>query len=110
MFMSKVAVVGPRDAILAFKALGADVFPVAQKTAALAAVEKASGLGYRLIFLCESLAGGMDKPISDLQQRIAATITVIPDRESTGAGLARVKARVEKAIGVDILFKGEEKA
>jgi len=110
MSMSKVAVVGPRDAILAFKALGADVFPVAQRPAALAAVEKAAGLGYKLVFLCESLAGGMEKPLSELQKRITATITVIPDRESTGAGLARVKQRVEKAIGVDILFKGEEKA
>jgi V/A-type H+-transporting ATPase subunit F len=108
--MSRVAVVGPRDAILAFKALGADVFPVAQKPAALAAVEKAAEAGYKLVFLSESLTGGIEKALAELQERIQATITVIPDRESTGASLARVKERVEKAIGVDILFKGEEKA
>lgn len=111
MPMSKIAVIGPRDAILAFRALGADVFPVTGSQSAKEALGKAADEGYQIVFLTEALAIEMEQALLSMQERTVPVITIIPDgRESLGTGTRRLKQRLEKAIGVDILFKGEEKA
>jgi V/A-type H+-transporting ATPase subunit F len=108
--MSKIAVIGPRDAILAFRALGADIFPANDAQSALAQVQKTADEDYQIVFLTEGLAAEIAGPLQELQSRVKATftvITVIPgNRDNLGLGLLRIKQRVEKAIGVDILFKG----
>jgi len=104
--MSKLAFIGHRDAVLAFKALGCHILPVNGPGEARAALERCSGEGYAIIFLSESLAKELGDAVSATSSRVP--ITVIPDhRGSTGAGLARLKKQVEQAVGVDMLFKEE---
>jgi len=111
MSMSKVAVVGPRDSILAFRALGADIFPATSKESALSALNRACDEGYGVVFITEALTQELGGVLEEYLSRQAPVITVIPDnRGSLGLGLGRIKQRVEKAIGVDILFKGEKEA
>ena len=40
---------------------------------------------------------------------LPAAVIIPEGQESTGQGLARLRAIVEKAIGADILFRGEGK-
>lgn len=111
MSMSKVAVIGPRDSVLAFRALGADVFPVTSRDGALSALNKVKDEGYQVVFITEALSSELAGPLEELGNQAAPVITIIPDnRGSLGIGLGRIKQRVEKAIGVDILFKGEKEA
>ena len=111
MYMSKVAVVGPRDSVLAFRALGADIFPVTGREGALVALQKARDEGYQLVFVTEALSQELAGPLREFADLQAPVISIIPDnRGSLGVGLGRIKQRVEKAIGVDILLKGEKEA
>ena len=64
MPMSKIAVIGPRDAILAFSALGADTFPASDRDSALSAIEKARTLGYQLVFVTETVAEQVAGPLN----------------------------------------------
>jgi V/A-type H+-transporting ATPase subunit F len=106
--MSRLAIVGHRDAVLPFKALGVTVCPVAGPAAALAAVKECVDAGYGIVFLTETLAQNLEAELSLLTSAASTVVTVIPDQlGSSGVGMARLKQRVEKAIGVDILFKEE---
>ncbi len=111
MLMSKIAVIGPRDAILAYRALGAEIFPVTGQAGAREALGRVTEQGYQIVFLTEALAVEMQAELASVINLAQPVVTIIPDgRESLGTGTRRLKQRLEKAIGVDILFKGEEKA
>lgn len=104
--MSKLAFIGHRDAVLAFKALGAQVLPVSGPGEARVALERCVAEDYAIVFLTEPLARELAEVLAALPSR--AVVTVIPDhRGQTGAGRARLKKLVEQAIGVDMLFKEE---
>ncbi|NPV69725.1 MAG: V-type ATP synthase subunit F [Firmicutes bacterium] len=106
--MSKVAVIGNNDAVLGFKALGVSVFPVASAEQAAEALKQASEEDFSVVFVTEPYAAKLDALLTELKARPSPVITVIPDnRGNVGLGMKRIKSRVEKAIGVDILFKEE---
>ncbi|NLV89434.1 MAG: V-type ATP synthase subunit F, partial [Tissierellia bacterium] len=54
--MYKVAVVGDKDSILGFKALGVDVFPVVEKDEARRVVDTLARNKYGIIFITEQTA------------------------------------------------------
>lgn len=106
---SGIAVVGDKDSILAFKAIGLDVFPVETEVQARDTVHTLAR-SYSVIFITEKFA----KQIESLTKRYLArpypVIVPIPSSEgNTGYGLELIKANVEKAIGADILFNKEDK-
>ncbi|HAI20338.1 MAG TPA: V-type ATP synthase subunit F [Clostridiales bacterium UBA8153] len=104
--MPKLAFIGHRDAVLAFKALGVHVLPVSGPDEARVALERCLEQEYAIVFLTEPLAQELAECLAALPSR--AVVTVIPDhRGNTGAGRARLKRLVEQAIGVDMLFKEE---
>lgn len=94
-----MGVVGERDAVLAFKALGMRVIAVSTP---------------------EETTKALHRLYSNHAQQVPETLeryktdpkcAVIPIPGSSGAngfGLSRVKANVEKAIGADILFNNEK--
>ncbi len=107
--MSKVAVIGNNDAVLGFKALGVTVFPVSTAGEAESALREASEREYAVVFITEPYAAGMEPVIREIRSRPSPVVTIIPDnRGNLGLGMRRIKTQVEKAIGVDILFKKEE--
>ncbi|MCR4397656.1 MAG: V-type ATP synthase subunit F [Firmicutes bacterium] len=106
--MSRVAVIGNRDAVLGFKTLGVSVFPVSTAEQAEKALEEASRLEFSVVFVTEPYASRLEPLIKSIKSRPSPVITVIPDnRGNSGLGMRRIKSQVEKAIGVDILFKEE---
>lgn len=106
----KIAMIGDKDSILGFKALGVSVFPVVDAGEAAVVLRKVSSDGYAVIYVAEHFARDLQDIIRKLQQASLPAVVVIPDhRENLGLAMEKLKLIMEKAVGVDILFKGEGK-
>lgn len=106
--MYKIAVMGSSDSVVAFKALGLDVFPVDNATAAkktLQMLTKSSEDGeYAIIYIEETIAAHMLAEIAKFKDKISPAIILIPGRDGpVGLGQNALKEAVEKAVGSDIL-------
>ncbi len=102
--MSKIAVIGDRDSILAFHALGLEVCATSDPREAARQIAALAKSDTAIIFLTEQLAAQMQQTLAVYQNRETPAIITIPNNSgSTGQGLAALKACVESAIGTDIL-------
>lgn len=100
---SKIAVVGERELVLSFKALGVPVFPVVNLEEAEERVKKLVEENYSLILLTEKFASQMQLLLNSLRTQSITTITPIPTSQgSQGFALESLKAILRKAVGVDI--------
>lgn len=108
--MYKIGIIGPRNSVLGFMALGfsvheAECAEVAEQT--LEALVK--GGEYAVIFLVEDYAEALSEELSKYKDLPLPAITVIPGSTgSNGYGLAAIKNAVERAVGADILFRDDE--
>ncbi len=103
-----IAVVGDKDSVLAFKAIGLDVFPV---TGEMEAREKVKLLArtYSVIFITEQIAIEIDSLLNRYKARPYPVVVPIPSAEGNlGFGMKGIRSDVEKAIGADILFSKED--
>lgn len=108
MRKEKIAVVGDKDSVLAFKAVGLDVFPILDEEEASDKV-RLLAREYAVIFVTEKLAAKMEPLLKRYKARAYPAVIPIPDASgSTGFGLYGIKKDVEKAIGADILFNRED--
>lgn len=108
--MYKIGIIGDRDSVLGFMALG---FAVHEVTSSDEAADKLHELvradEYAVIFITEDLALNIEDDIARYKELPLPAITVIPGASgSTGYGMANIKSAVERAVGADILFKNEE--
>ena len=107
----QIAVVGPKDAVLAFRALGVTVAPAQEPEAVSQAISRLAKEGYAVIFVTEEEAEGAREMIARFAAEPLPAIIPIPGASgANGFGMRAVRANVEKAVGVDILLgkKGEE--
>lgn len=105
----KIAVIGDKDSVLAFKALGVDVFPVDNENDAKERVHMLART-HSVIFVTEQVARWAQTYLKRYSARPYPVVVPIPSASgSEGLGLAQIKANVEKAIGADILFGKEDK-
>ena len=80
--MYKIAVVGDRDSVLGFKALGLEVCPAQSADEAVQ----------------------LQSELQRYKDALTPAISLIPGKEgSLGIGMANVKTAVERAVGADIL-------
>lgn len=108
--MYKIGIIGDRDSVLGFMALGFSVHE-AQKSADAAQKlhELARSGEYAVIFVTENFALEIEEDVARYKDSPLPAITVIPGGSgSTGYGMASIKSAVERAVGADILFKNEE--
>ena len=68
--MHKIAIIGDRDSILGFKALGISVFPVMKKEEALEILPKLVEEEYAAIFITENIAMEIESLIKELEAKI----------------------------------------
>ena len=102
--MYKLAVIGDKDSILAFKALGIEVFTAVDKTEAEKQVEDLAKEDYGVIFITEALAQEIQATIDKYREKLTPAIILIPSNKgSLGIGLADINRSVEKAVGANIL-------
>ena len=104
-----IAVVGDKDSVLAFKAIGVDVFAVDNEADANKTVHTLART-YSVIYVTEQVALWADTYIKRYKSRPYPVVVPIPSASGNmGLGEAGIKANVEKAIGADILFdKGDK--
>lgn len=101
----KLAVLGDKDSVLAFKAIGAATFtaenPFEAKDRIRALVKSDE---YAIIFITEQLAEGISDVLEDIKKLTYPCVIPIPSAAgSNGYGMLSIRKDVEKAIGADIL-------
>lgn len=104
--MYKMGIVGDKDSILGFKALGLTVCPVRTAEEAALAVKKMAEDNYAVIYITEHTARDAEHIMEAYRdRRLPAVIPLPGNRGSLGIGMLSLKKSVEKAVGADILFK-----
>jgi len=102
--MYKVAVVGDKDSILGFKALGIDVFPVVEKDDARRIVNTLAKENYGIIFVTEQIASLIPDTIERYNNQMLPALILIPNNQGTlNIGMDMINKNVEKAVGTNIL-------
>jgi len=102
--MYKIAVIGDKDSIYGFAALGLEIYPAEDAPTAIENIRKMANKDYAVIFITEALAAKIPEEIDKYRDRSIPAIILIPGViGNTGMGLYNVKRTVEKAVGSDIL-------
>lgn len=102
--MYKIAVLGDRDSVLGFKALGLDVFPVENREEGRQLLHRLAREEYAILYMTEQLAAGLEADIARYKDEVTPAVILIPGKGgSLGIGRANVTKSVERAVGADIL-------
>ena len=102
--MSEIAMIGDRDSILGFKALGVAIFPINTKDESVETLQEVVKQEYKVAFITEQMAPSPEEIARIVGDRTFPVVTMIPsNRGSTGLAMQRLKMLVRKAAGADIL-------
>ena len=104
--MFKIAVLGARETVAGFKALGLDVFPVSGEDEARSELRRLTREkdAYAIIYIEEGLAEALEADISVFKDAPTPAIILIPGRDGPlGLGQSAMRAAVVRAVGSDIL-------
>ena len=103
--MYKAAVIGDRESVLGFSALGLTVVPVEGMDQTEEAIRRLANEDYAILYITEQAAQYSQSVIDRYREKKTPAIIPIPSKEgSLGIGMADVRRSVEKAVGADILF------
>lgn len=103
----RIAVIGDKDSVLAFKALGVDVYGVKTFFEGQETLKKLARQ-YSVIFITEDIAAEMPEILERYKAKPYPAVIPIPSAKgSTGFGMKGISKDVEKAIGADILFNNK---
>lgn len=103
---SKIAVLGEKDSVLGFKAVGFDVFEFTTSQRAQALVDRLAKENYGIIFITEETLSKIPRIMDAYKTAMTPAIIPIPGKGGTmGIGMANLSSSVERAVGADILFK-----
>lgn len=104
--MYKIAVIGDRDSVLGYMALGFAARPVSspdEAASALHALARTGDIG--VIFITEDIACQIEEDIAKYKDKLTPAIVPIPGRQgSTGYGMANLKNAALRATGSNVLF------
>lgn len=104
MANGKCAVIGDRDSILLFKAVGIEVYPVTDGEQANRTLHRLARTGYAVVYVTEAMYPSCEETIREFQSEPYPAIIPIPDASgSQGIGMNAIRENVEKAVGLDIL-------
>ena len=104
--MLKIAVIGGRETVMGFRALGLETYPAANAAEAGKILKKLTrdNNDYAIIYVEEKLAAQLSHEIDKFKDSPTPAIILIPGREGTiGLGQSALKAAVERAVGTNIL-------
>lgn len=106
--MYKIGVIGDKDSVMGFLALGFDVFEAEGAKAVSDTIDKLAREDYAVIYVTEQAAlSAMDTIEKYKDCRLPAIILIPGIQGPLGIGMAAVRKSVERAVGADILFNNE---
>ena len=101
--MSKIAVLGDRDSVLGFRALGLEVVFAETREEALTAFGRLLREEYAILYITEALARTIAPEIQKYHDKPAPAIILIPGKGgSLGIAQQALQQAVERAVGADI--------
>lgn len=105
--MYKIGIIGDRDSVLGFMALGFSVHDVQDAEQAAKKLHTLVKSGeYAVIFLTENYAQLLVEETNRYKDMPLPAVVSIPGQGgSTGFGMNNIRSAVERAVGADILFK-----
>lgn len=104
--MYKIAVVGDRESILGFSAIGIDIYPAYEEDDIKQIIPKLIEDNYAIIYITENVSIKAERYLEKLQKNeIPAIITIPSNSGSINYGEQKIKNMVQKAVGIEINFK-----
>ena len=101
--MYKIAVLGDRDSVMGFKALGLDTFFVEEADEARHTLHRIAKEEYAIIYITEQLAQLVRADIARYKTETTPAIILIPGKSgSLGLGAQALQTAIERAVGADI--------
>ena len=103
---NKIAVIGEKESVLGFKAVGFEVYEVSNPHNAETIIDRLYEQDCAIIFITEQTLAPIAHVLDKYKDNRIPAIIPIPGRAGpTGLGMSSVKKSVERAVGADILFK-----
>ena len=107
--MYKIAVLGDRDSVYGFGAVGLEVFPIDDGETGARTLRRLAEEDYAVLYITEALCAQSPEELDRLRERPLPAVIPIPGISgNTGLGLAQLKHSVEQAVGSDILSAEDE--
>ena len=107
--MYQVGVIGDRDSIIGFKALGMTVVEAETATEAAHHIRMMIENSYAVIYITETLAEEIHELLQEQRDRRLPAIIPIPSiMGTTGLGMRQVSESVRKAVGIDIFNTADQ--
>lgn len=101
--MSNIAVIGDKDSVLAFKALGIDVYTPIDEHDAKKIIDQLVKKNYHVIFITEEIVGKVKDTIAKYDEHFVPAVIPIPSHQGTiNIGMDRIDENVEKAVGINL--------
>ena len=103
--MSKVGIIGDKDSIMGFLALGIDIFPAYTPEEIKRTIHSLVEKEYAIIYTTEQASLQAGESLGKYKDFELPAIIVIPGiGGSMGLGMNEVRESAKRAIGADILF------
>ena len=102
----KIAVIGDRESVMGFRALGLDVFIAGKDNAkeVFSSVVRAEDPSYAIIYITEELTVPLRREIDAFKDELTPAIIPIPSKDgSLNLGMTALNNAVERAVGSNIL-------
>ena len=101
--MLKIAVIGGRDTVMGFKALGLETCFVESPDEARHTLHRLAKENYAIIYITEQLAADISADIAKYKTSVTPAVILIPGKTgSLGLGAQALQSAVERAVGADI--------
>ncbi|MDD4779888.1 MAG: V-type ATP synthase subunit F [Tissierellia bacterium] len=102
--MYRIGVIGDKQSVKGFKAVGLDVFDCLNSDEAKKTLRKIAKEDYAIIYVTENMCKDIMDVINEYNSVRLPAIIPIPGMDgSIGIGSSRIKKAVEKAVGADII-------
>lgn len=101
--MYKVAVIGDKGSVLAFRAIGVDVFTPVEDSEIRRTIDRLAREDYAVIYMTEAYATRVPDTINQYKEKPIPAIVMIPSSQgSLGVAMDSISENVKKAVGMDI--------
>ena len=103
--MSKVGIIGDKDTVMGFLALGIDIYPAYTAEDIKKTIHSLVEKEYAIIYITEEASLMAKESIEKYKDLELPAIIVIPGiNGNMGLGMNEVRESAKRAIGADILF------